>query len=841
MQGCLKEQAEIKPFEPDPDNAGVGKRVNTPFYQSNVNVMRLLGIMLFLLLSWAQAFTQYAIRGRVTDGQDRALPGAHVLIRESYLGTTTNRNGVFSFAKLREGEYVLEITFIGYRTVTRTVTLPGVNDLEIKMQETPYLADEVVVRATRAGARDPVAQSNMDRTHIEKRDLGQDIPYLLNTTPSLVSTSDAGTGVGYTSLRIRGTDANRINVTINGIPLNDAESHGVYWVDLPDLASSLENVQIQRGVGTSTNGAGAFGATINLQTIALHPEPNASLSLGGGSFNTQRAGLEFGTGLLKDRFTVDGRVSRIYSDGYIDRAFANLKSFSLSGGVYTPRSILRMNLIHGWEETYQAWAGVPKAALDTNRTYNPYTYDNEIDHYEQTHYQVLYSHEFSPDFNLNTALHLTRGAGYYEQYQDEDNPFHQTTFAHYGLDDLVIGPDTIRQTDLVRRLWLDNYFYGTTWSLHYRKNIADLTIGGSWNRYDGDHYGRLIWARYAGNSGIGYQWYLNTGIKTDFNIYAKLNLALSDRFNLYGDIQFRRIGFRISGSENGLADISQVHYFRFLNPKAGIFFHITDRQDAYLSFAVGQREPNRDNFVDALAAGNPEPRAEKLFDTEAGYQLRGSRFAFTLNAYCMYYVDQLVATGEINYVGAPVMTNVPRSYRAGMETELAGSIGDRFSWSVNATLSRNQILAFTEKIELYDDINDWNFIGYKKSDLGNTRLSFSPDLVASGRMEYRWFGEFRSEWLSRYVGRQFIDNTSSLERSVDPYLVNDLGFSWSARQKKSGPQLQCRLMIRNILNEKYETHAWVYRAAFEGGEEYTDSGYFPQAGIHLVAGINLSF
>ncbi|MGC9471703.1 MAG: TonB-dependent receptor [Bacteroidales bacterium] len=800
--------------------------------------MKRSSIMLFLLLSGYQAFAQYAFRGQVRDEEQNPLAGAHVVLNNTFLGTSTDEHGNFVFKRLSAGEYSLTVSFVGYKSYMQTITVDRDLYLTIVLEHDQYMADEVVVKATRAGEKDPVPHTNLTAEEITGREMVRDIPYLLKLTPSLVSTSDAGTGVGYTSLRIRGSDATRINVTLNGIPLNDAESHGVFWVDLPDIASSLENVQIQRGVGTSTNGAGAFGATINLQTNTLRKEPYAALSAGGGSFRTMNAALKFGTGMIKDRFTFDGRVSRIYSDGFIDRAFSNLKSFSLSGGRYAERSILRVHLIHGWEETYQAWSGVPKEALDTNRTYNPYTYENEIDHYEQTHYQLHYSRELSRHLNLHTALHYTRGKGYYEQYQEEENPYHQTSFAHYRLPDVVVGSETITQTDLIRRLWLDNHFYGTTFSLDYKSGNSRFTLGGSWNRYIGDHYGRLIWARIAGESEIRHRWYLNTGDKRDFNIYAKGNIALTGKLNLYADFQYRQIFFAITGDENGLDDVGQEYTFRFLNPKTGLFYTISDRQEAYFSFAVGSREPTRDNFVDAQAAGNPAPVAEKLYDMEAGYQLRGEGITAGINAYYMYYRDQLVTTGEINYVGYPVMTNVPRSYRLGVEAEAGGRLGNRFSWSLNATLSRNLIIGFTEKIELYDE--EWNFLGYREEKLGNTQLSFSPSFTGAAGWQYEWFSGFTSDWQTRYVGRQFIDNTSNPERSVDPYWVTDLNFAWERNFQGFG-SLQVRFMIYNLFDHTYETHAWVYRASVQEVGEYTESGYFPQAGIHFMTGIRLNF
>lgn len=800
---------------------------------------RILFICLLQLLVYA-AYGQFTISGKIIDETGNPLPGANIILENTYHGTSTDLKGNFVFSKIRKGEYVLKITYIGYASVNKKVKVDANVYLDIFLEPAMILGDEVVVTATRAKDKMPIAHINLSQYELERRNLGQDIPFILDQTPSIVSSSDAGTGIGYTSLRIRGTDANRINVTINGIPLNDAESHGVFWVDLPDLASSLENIQIQRGVGTSTNGAGAFGATINLQTTRLNLQPYAELNSSYGSFNTFKGNVKFGTGLIKNKFTFDGRISRIYSDGFIDRAFANLKSFYLSGGIYNPKSFLRFNVISGWEETYQAWYGSPKAALDTNRTYNPYTYENEIDHYEQAHYQLIYSKEFSKKLILNFALHYTRGKGYFEQLQEARNYYHQTSFAHYGLENVILGNDTVTNTDLIRRLWLDNHFYGITYSLSYRKNKFDFILGGAWNNYIGDHFGRLIWARYASNSNIRKEWYNNNGEKQDFNFYGKLNLRLTNSINLFADMQFRRISFKVDGNENGLNDIGLSPEFNFLNPKVGIFYKPREDQNIYFSVAIGNREPNRDNFVDAKAAGLTEPTAETLIDYELGYQYKNPRISMAANLYYMDYNNQLVTTGEINYVGMPIMTNVPESYRAGIEIEVNVNPVSNIQWSLNTTLSRNKIKDFYEKIELYDDMTNWTFLGHKSQNLGETDLSFSPGIIINSYLAYEVVKNLSIEWISKYVGDQYIENTSNPDRKLDAYFLNNTIVSYNFKSKLIN-EAKVRFMVNNIFNHEYETNAWVYRATFNDGSEFADFGYFPQAGINYLLGLSVKF
>ncbi len=788
---------------------------------------KLLIVLLWLAAMPYMAFSQFSISGKVVDKETKEpLQGAHIIIENTFKSTTSNSSGYYFIKKLKKGNYSIKVSFIGYKTFIKKIKLEKNSELNFEMLSSPVLEDEVIITATRAPEKSPTTYKNVSKNEIRNVNLGQDLPFLIETTPSTVVTSDAGAGIGYTSIRIRGTDMTRINVTINGIPLNDPESHGVFWVNMPDFASSIDNIQIQRGIGTSTNGAAAFGASINIQTLKLNPEPYAEINSSAGSFNTFKNNLTFGTGLIKGKFSFDGRVSKITSDGYIDRAFSDLKSFFVSGAYYGEKSILKLNIFSGKEKTYQAWMGVPKDSLKTNRTYNPYTYDNETDNYQQDHYQLIYSKEINKNLLLNTALHYTHGEGYYEQYKKNRK------FKDYLLDTLFIGGDTISRTNLVQQKWLDNDFYGFTYSLNYKKKNTDLILGGAWNKYNGKHFGKVIWAQFASNGSINHQWYDNTGVKTDFNIFGKINYNLNDKINLYGDVQYRRIYYSIDGDHDDLRDITQEHKFNFLNPKAGLYFDINENHSTYFSFAVSNREPSRSDYRDSDE--DHIPTGETLYDYEIGYNFKSLNFAVDANMYYMNYKDQLILTGEINKVGDPIMTNVPKSYRAGIELAVGTKILQNLKWDINATFSRNKIKDFTAYID------NWS-PPYKQitEDSGETYLSFSPDIIAGSIISYKPINNLNISFISKYVSRQYIDNTSNKYRSLDPYFVNNLIINYSFKTRFI-KEIGFQLMINNIFNEKYETNAWVYRYYYED-KEYMMDGYFPQAGINFLAGINLRF
>jgi iron complex outermembrane receptor protein len=783
-------------------------------------------ILLLLVLIPAFTFAQFTLSGKIKNKNNQELLiGAHLTLN-GHFKTVTDANGEFSIKNLSSGTYQISVSFIGFKTFKETLIMTKNHRRDFELDINPVLQDEVIILATRVADQSPTTYSNVDKKDIEEKNLGQDIPYMLQSIPSTVISSDAGAGVGYTGIRIRGTDITRINVTLNGIPLNDPESHGVFWVNMPDFSSSVESIQVQRGVGTSTNGTAAFGASINIETLNMKDEAYAEINSSGGSFNTFKNNLNFGTGLINGKFTFDSRVSKITSDGYIDRAFSDLKSYFISGAFYGKSSIVKINLFSGAERTYQAWNGVPKEKLETDRTYNSYTYENETDNYQQDHYQLLYSQKINSNILLNTAFHFTHGEGYYEQFKEGRD------FSDYQLEPVIINGTTIDETDLIQQKWLDNNFYGLTYSLNYSKNNLNAILGGAWNKYKGDHFGEIIWAQFASNADYRHRWYSNTGDKTDFNIFAKATLHVGEKLNIYGDIQFRNINYDIKGIHDDLRDISQSNQFNFFNPKAGLFYEIDKQHSLYTSFAISNREPSRSDYRDADV--NHQPRIERLLDWELGYAYKTPKASLNASFYFMNYKDQLVLTGEINDVGAAILTNVGKSYRAGIEISGGVQINSKLDWEFNATLSENKIKDFTSYVD------NWSPPYSQVSEnLGNTSLSFSPSVIAGSTISLKVSDAFQVRFISKYVSRQYIDNTANIERSLDPYFINNLHFEYEFNPKFI-KGITARLMVNNIFNEKYESNAWVYRYFYDDAE-YAMDGYFPQAGINFMAGLSLKF
>ena len=814
--------------------------------------MKRIGLFFALQLLAVMVFAQLSLTGIVTDEKGEALSGANVVLGNTFSGTIAGINGEFKFPNLRKGKYTVVVTFIGYNNFRKELILNNSENLNVVLEPASVLTEEVLVSASRAGQKSPVAHTNIGKEDIKKTNLGQDIPYLLNYTPSFVATSDAGNGVGYTNFRIRGTDLNRINVTINGIPMSEAESHSTYFVDIPDLAASTENIQIQRGVGNSTNGAGAFGATIDLQTSKLNPIANASYSSSIGSFSTFRNNLTAGTGLINGKFAIDASLSKITSDGFIDRGSSDLKSFFISGGYFTANTILKATIFSGFEETYQSWNGIPSVRLNNDlagmkrygehglytpeqtqhminsdsRTYNLYTYENQIDHYQQDHYQLHFSHKFNPFLNLNTAAFYTYGRGYYEQYETDQK------YKDYQLDEPVINGTTITKTDLIRRKWLDNDFYGMIFSLSYKKENSSLSVGGGANVYDGRHFGRVIWAKMAGDAKYDHEWYRGTGLKKDYNIYIRYNVKISEKLNAVADLQYRYINYEIGGIDDNLRNLKQNHEFNFFNPKFGIFYTPGVNQEAYLSYGRANREPNRDNFVDADPAGK-QPTFETLNDFELGYTFKSSNLMLGTNLYYMHYNNQLILTGQINNVGSVIMTNVDQSYRAGIELMAGVKFLKNFNWNVNATISRNKINDFTEYVE------DWDNGGLIAIEIGKTDLAFAPHLTASSVISFNPCDKFEISFLSNYVGKQYIDNTANNDRKLNAYLVNNLKINYTLKQKLF-KDLKFNLLINNILNEGYESNAWAYSYFYEGKRNKMD-GYFSQAGTNFIFSVSVGF
>lgn len=705
---------------------------------------------------------------------------------------------------------------------------------------------EVEVSSVRAKDVSPLSYSNVNKETIEKENFGKDIPFLLTITPSLVTTSDAGTGIGYTSFRIRGTDANRINITANGIPLNDAESHGVFWVNMPDFASSVQDLQVQRGVGTSTNGAGAFGASINLKTGNIPSDPYGELNGSYGSFNTYKATLKLGTGQIGDHWAFDARLSKIASDGYIDRASVDLQSYFAQAGYFNDNTLLKLVVFGGKEQTYHAWYGVPKDSLSTNRRYNPcgwmgmdgkgkeIYYDKQTDNYVQKNFQLSLLQVLHAHMNLNVALHYTKGDGYYEEYKPISD------LASYLLKPYEWEGETVASADLIQQKHLDNTFGGMVFSLNYQREKWDVSLGGGANYYDGHHFGRVMWTKqYAGDAGFmpEHEFYRSKGEKADANIYLKANYALSQHINLYGDLQYRHIDYRIKG-QNDLYDavaqsmqLLDIHKkYDFFNPKAGIFYRINKSHDLFASFAVGHREPNRNNFTRTDEGKIPSP--ETLYDYELGYKFRHAGLSAGVNVYYMQYKDQLVLTGKVNEIGEALSENVKDSYRTGIELTLGAKLSSWLEWGGNLTLSENKIKHYTD---YYDD---WDNGGRVEEYMGTTTISFSPKIVAGSLFSFS-LKNWDAALQSNYVGKQYLDNTGSDERALSAYFVNNLrlGYTFRPQGIKS---VQVSLLVNNLFDEQYESNAWVYSYREEGIRK-ADSGYFTQAGIHVLGNVAVKF
>jgi iron complex outermembrane recepter protein len=795
----------------------------------------------FLLLAWPVmlpflAMGQFTLSGKISDIKTgEALPGTIVQIENTFIATSCDADGKYKISNLKKGNYNLTVSYLGYKTQKQKLDITGDLKLDITLEQSPVMQEEVVINATRASEKSPTTYENIGKTDILKLNLGQDMPYILDNTPSAVVSSDAGAGIGYTGIRIRGTDITRINVTMNGIPVNDPESQGVFWVNMPDFTSSVDNIQIQRGVGTSTNGPAAFGASINIQTLKLIPEAYAESNNSYGSFNTWKNNILLGTGLINGKWTFDGRLSRISSDGYIDRASSNLRSFYLSGAYFGEKQYFKINILQGKEKTYQAWNGVPKDSLKTNRTYNPFTYENQTDNYRQDHYQFFYGRELSNKWNMNLALHYTRGKGYYEELQDISDPWAHTAYADYGLPNLIIGADTLTNTSLIRQKWLDNHFYGLTFSVLYdnRKNIK-LTLGGAANQYLGHHYGFITWAQYYGNNELNYEWYRGQGIKTDMNLFAKFEYLLGKHLNLFADAQYRFVNHDISGTDGNMRILDINKTFHFFNPKAGIFYKFNDKHQAYLSLALTNREPNRNNFADADPSRLPVP--EQLYDIESGYYFTHTKLKLSADLFYMYYKNQLVLTGEINDVGYSIMTNVPVSYRTGLEIAVSFLPKKWFRWDINLAYTINKIKDFTEYVDVYD--TTWNY-SQQINHLGTTDIAFSPAIVGGSQMNFTLCKGLELSLINKYVGKQFIDNTSSNDRMLKAFVLHNAMITYSIHTKFI-KTIELKFALNNFLNKKYENNAWVYRYIYDGAD-YTDDGYFPQAGINFMSSINLKF
>ncbi|MCF6307162.1 MAG: TonB-dependent receptor [Flavobacteriaceae bacterium] len=693
--------------------------------------------------------------------------------------------------------------------------------------------DEVLIQSIRVAKDAPIPHSNIEKEEIAKRNLGQDIPILLNYLPSVVTTTDAGAGVGYTYIRVRGSDASRVNITINGIPYNDAESQGTFWVNMPDFASSVESMQLQRGVGTSTNGSGAFGASLNILSDAVSKEAYGEINTSFGSFNTQKYNLKFSTGMLNNHFEVSGRISKITSDGYIDRASSDLKSYFLQGAYVSENTLIKALVFGGKEKTYQAWYGIDAETLESDRTFNPaglYTdddgtiqfYDNEVDNYNQDHYQLHWNQRLNNYWTSNVGLNYTYGRGYFEQYKEDQD------FEFYNFEPIEIGGEIINETDLIRRRWLDNDFYVINTNINYKKDNIDFTAGAFYSYYDGDHYGEVIWAKYASTSEIRDRYYEGNGTKNEFTVFSKATYNINDKWSVYGDLQGRFISYKTSGLTSDKVPLAVNETFNFFNPKTGLTYELNSKNQFYTSYGRANREPRRSDFENGVT------KAEKLDDFELGWRFSTKKSRINTNIYFMNYKDQLVLTGAIDDVGAPIRATSGNSYRLGIEIDANFSVLDNLRIIPNIAFSSNK---------------NKNFVSSRDGELvnlGSTNLSFSPNIVAANRLEYEPIKTLQLALLTKYVGEQYIGNIDSETSKLDAYFINDFNVVYTINSIPFLNEVVITGLVNNIFNAEYISNGYffTYDDTWSDPDATTTiegAGYYPQATLNFLLGVTLKF
>ena len=705
--------------------------------------------------------------------------------------------------------------------------------------------EEVQLTGIRAKNNTPVTFTNVTQKDIASRNLGQDIPILLNYLPAVVTTSDAGGGIGYTGIRVRGSDATRVNVTLNGIPYNDAESQGTFWVNLPDFASSVEQIQLQRGVGTSTNGSAAFGASLNVETVGVQQKAFTSLASSIGSFNTLKNTFQFSTGILNNNFSFSGRLSKINSDGYIDRAASNLDAYFFQAAFQDDNTLIKALIFGGHEITYQSWYGVDAQTLLSNRTYNPAGeiydnngnlsgfYENQVDDYTQDHYQFHWDEKINSFWSASLGLNYTYGRGFYEEYNDlwyEQNVSYggNTSFNYLQLEPINVGETTIENTENISQKWLDNDYYVMTLGLNYHTIQTTINLGGLYSRYIGDHFGNLLWGQTIGNTEPNHRFYESQGIKTEGSFFAKATQKLTSKWTGFLDLQLRLIDYKVDGTVSGPQDFTVDDQFTFFNPKAGLTYDLSQQQSLYFSYAKAQREPNRTDYEN----GNPKP--EKLNDFELGWRMKKEKTQVQANLYWMEYQDQLVLTGAIDEVGAPIRQNVGESRRIGLEVDATIQLADQWLWKPNLALSSNQNLDFYFKRD-----------GILQS-LGKTQLAYSPNIVAGNALIFAPSTRFQVGLLSKYVGKQYMGNIDSKNSTLAAYFVSDINAVFTWQPNRWVKEIQWSTTINNIFNLKYESNGffYTYDDDFSSPGQITTiegAGFYPQAGINLLTGLRLTF
>ena len=793
---------------------------------------KLLISTFFTLFSFIVFSQEFTVSGVVTDAEGQPLAGANVFLKGDG-STITDFNGKYQVV-LNSGTQVIGFSYVGYSQEIRSVIVTGNLELNIALKKMEETLDEVLVKAVRVDVDSPITHSNLDKEELEKRNLGQDVPYMLNYLPSVVTTSDAGAGVGYTYIRVRGSDASRVNVTLNGIPYNDSESQGTFWVNLPDFTSSVQSLQLQRGVGTSTNGSGAFEASLNLLSDAVSNEAYGEIANSFGSYNTRKHNVKFSTGLLSEHFELAGRLSTIQSDGYIDRASSDLKSYFLQGAFVDRNTLVKALVFGGREETYQSWNGLEDPEkLENDRTYNTvgmYTdedgnirfYDNEVDNYAQDHYQLLWNQRFNNNWSTNVSLNYTKGKGYFEQYKEDED------FETYGFEPIEMGGDTINTTDLIRRRWLDNHFYAANANVNYKDDEFDVTTGAFYSYYTGDHFGEVIWARYASNSEIRDRYYEGNGEKSEFTVFSKATYRIDEQWSVFGDLQGRFLNYKTMGITSDLVPLNVDENYSFFNPKAGLTYKLNLSNQFYFSYGKAHREPSRNDYEQGIVT------PEKLDDFELGWRIASDKIKVNSNLYFMNYKDQLVLSGELNDVGAPLRTSSGKSYRLGLEVDAEIQILKNLRALPNLALSTNKNVDFVASI-------DGELVN-----LGNTNISFSPSVVAGNMLEYSPIEKLQFGFLSKFVGEQYMGNIDSETSKLDSYFVNDLNIVYTLDTLPWVKEVVFSALVNNIFNVEYISNGYFYTYDDDFSNPGTittieGAGYYPQATINFLVGATVKF
>ena len=779
--------------------------------------MKKITIFLFLFVSVLTNAQKVTVSGKIVNKNQEILTGATVLVKETKQGISTGLDGSFTF-KLNKGTFTIQVSYIGFKTIKKNVYLDKDKALTIVLYEDDNILDEVLVSAVRATSSIPVTYSNLSKKELAKRNLGQDIPILLNYLPSVISSSDAGAGVGYTYLNVRGSNSERINVTINGIPYNDPESHGTFWVNLGDFASSTENLQLQRGVGTSTNGSGAFGASLNILTDAVSENAGGEISNSFGSYGTRKHTVKFTTGKINEHLEVSGRFSNIHSDGYIDRAFTNLKSYFLQASYKDENTLIKAVSFGGAERTYQAWYGLDPQQLEEDRRQNPYTYENEVDDYKQNHYQLHWNEQLSNHWSTNLGLNYTKGAGFFEQYKATENAADFNNLIEDG-------------SDVIVRRWLDNDFYVLNFNTNYKDEKINLISGISYSNYTGDHFGEVIWgSNLTSGASFGDRYYFSDAKKTDMSIFSKATYEMNEKVSAYLDLQGRFVNYQTKGLTSDRNPLDVDAKFNFFNPKAGLIYKIAPQNSVYLSYARANREANRNDFENGISS------PEILDDIELGWRYRSDQIQLNTNIYYMSYKNQLVLTGAIDDVGAPIRATSGKSYRLGLEIDADIKLNDQFSIKSNAAFSTNKNEDFTAPI-------NGNLLN-----LGNTPLSFSPNVIVGNILVYQPIKNLQISFLSKYVGKQFMSNLNSNVSKLDvldSYFTSDLNFVYEIATKKVFDAIIISGIINNIFDTEYVDRGYYYTYDYPDGNGNTitgdGAGYYPQATRNFLVGVTLKF